>query len=125
MMKVTDLPSGQRLVWPLQIFTRSGTAAPKQSWLCWRRPRDRGLPPKTLLAVAINKENVNALRKNTLAPAKDKFAHFEILVEFGQGLNGQEGHVPLETLTRSRKQAVENWAPGGWQEAAYRVGYAF
>ena len=24
MMKVTDLPSGQRLVWPLQTFTKSG-----------------------------------------------------------------------------------------------------
>ncbi len=25
MTKVTDLPSGQRLVWPLQTFTSSGT----------------------------------------------------------------------------------------------------
>jgi|SRR5581483_553751 len=96
MMKVTDLPSGQRLVWPLQIFTRSARANVESAFdlletMARSRPAASEAP-----AVARNNEMTRALRKNTLAPVKK--IPSVIFVEFGRGLNGQEGHVPLEQI---------------------------
>lgn len=121
-MKVTDLPSGQWLVWPLQIFMRSGTASAETELALLDTTARSRAAAKDTPAVAMNTENIKALRKNTLAPAKDKFAHFEILVEFGQGLNGQEGHVPLELTGVGCRLIQMQVVVVGWQECAHRVG---
>lgn len=56
--------------------------------------------------MARNKERIAVLWKNTLAPA-EKLEPLEILVEFGQRLNGQEGHVPLEPIRLERARVDE------------------
>ena len=69
MTNVTDLPSGQRLVWPLQIFTRSATpSAETELPLLETIARSRAAAKETP-TVAMNKEIDKALGQNTLAPA--------------------------------------------------------
>ena len=85
MINVTGFPSGQRLVWALQTFTKSGKEiAPSEFALFETTARSRAAAQERLAAT--NSEAPISFRKNTLAPSTHK-SHVAILMDFGHWLN--------------------------------------
>lgn len=85
MINVTGFPSGQRLVWALQTFTKSGKEiAPSEFALFETTARSRAAAQERLAAT--NSEAPISFRKNTLAPSTHK-RHVAILMDFGHWLN--------------------------------------
>src|SRR5580658_1187900 len=73
MTNVTDLPSGQRLVWPLQILTRSGNVmADTELDLLETGARSRAAAIETL--VARKRQTLRALRCSTRVLRKAELA---------------------------------------------------
>src|SRR5271169_2677491 len=87
MMKVTDLPSGQRLVWPLQTFTKSGSVmADKELALLEINARSRA--PASETPAMRNKKTVKAFRWNKRSsPRKAEIGLAVIFMERGHRLN--------------------------------------
>src|SRR5258708_2923432 len=86
MMKVTGLASGQRLVWPLQTLTRSGTVRAETALaLLDTTARSRAAASDAL--AARNRTMVRIERWCTLSPANG-LGLGTILHESGQCLNG-------------------------------------
>src|ERR1700730_8808960 len=84
MMTVTDLPSGQRLVWPLQTFTRSGSVIAETALaLLETSARSRAAASETLTAK--NRQKLRVRRKNTRFLRHAKWARGRFSSKMGGG----------------------------------------
>jgi len=92
MTKVTDLPSGQRLVWPLETFTRSERVMTETELaLLETSARSRAVASETLMA---RKDRRVELDGETHSLRQGGIGLRVIFAEIGRRLNGHEGHVP-------------------------------
>src|SRR5271157_5988054 len=112
MTKVTDLPSGQRLVWPLQTFTRSGKAmADTELDLLETSARSRAAASEML--VARNRQTLKALRRNTGFLPQGETGLAAIFVETGHQLNVTKVMYPVGLQRSSKSRAYSSAESAG------------